>query len=294
MTVRLRWKPSFSTSCLHIADGLNRGLPVVEPRLVEQLGGPASRLRAAIEATGAPVGRMWRQLSGLAGMNESANHIAEVALVKTIGRVDHLESTSAMLATAIADMQSAVRIALPKLMEELALRERPLREQWEARGPGLLHQVGELTDGQLVPEEAEVLLIHPAFGGGGSAHLPFNSVRIEAVLANPHADLPEVVRLAWLLAQLQLDLPILSETIHADRLPHMARLAMLPAALRAAECVERVRFSPQLIEQALRAWQLAVPPSLDVAGLVSDWWETYQLDRPPFRVALAALDQMLS
>jgi hypothetical protein len=198
-----------------------------------------------------------------------------------------------MLGAAIAEMQAAVRNALPKLVEELALRERPLREQWDARGPGLLHQVAQLSEEQLVPEEAEVLLVHPAFGGGGAAHLPFNSVRIEAVLANPHVELPEVVRLAWLVAQLHLDLPVYCDAIHADRLPHIARLAMLPAVLKAAGTVELVRYSPQLIEQALRAWQLAVPPGVDIVGLVSDWWETYQLDQPPFRVALTALDQMM-
>ena len=49
--------------------------------------------------------------------------------------------------------------------------------------------------------QCDVLLIHPALGGAGEAHLAYNSVRIEAVLANPNADLPEVVRLAWLIAQ---------------------------------------------------------------------------------------------
>jgi hypothetical protein len=36
-----------------------------------------------------------------------------------------------------------------------------------------------------------------------------------------------------------------------------------------------------------------VPPGLDAVGVVSDWWETYQLDKPPFRVAMQALDVMV-
>ena len=144
-----------------------------------------------------------------------------------------------------------------------------------------------------MPEQADVLLVRPAFGGAGAAHLQSNSPRIEAVLANPHADLPEVVRLAWLVAQLDLDLPRHSEEIQADRLPHVARLAMIPPVLKAAEAVELVRYSPELIGRAIAAWHLAVPPGLDAAAVASDWWETYQLDKTPFQVALAALDAMV-
>jgi hypothetical protein len=105
--------------------------------------------------------------------------------------------------------------------------------------------------------------------------------------------LPEVVRLAWLLAQLDLDLPRHSDEIQADRLPHVARLAMIPPVLRAAEAVELVRYSPELIGRAIAAWHLVLPPGLDAGGVVSDWWETYSLDKTPFRVTLAALDAMV-
>jgi hypothetical protein len=174
----------------------------------------------------------------------------------------------------------------------LPLRERPLREQWEARGPGLLSHVSQITEEDLIVESAEVLLVHPALGGGGDAHLAANAVRVEAVLANPIAELPEVVRLAWLIAQLKLDLPLYSESIHADRLPHVARYAMLPAILSAAEAVELVRFTPQTMRQAVIAWRLFEPLGVDGAGLAMQWWQTYQETRPPLRVALTALDQM--
>ncbi|MEX2175592.1 MAG: hypothetical protein WD872_14610 [Pirellulaceae bacterium] len=294
MPTQLRWKPAFTTSCLHLADGLARGLAPVDPGLAEAIGEPAARLKSAIEATGAPPGRLWRQLAGLSGSNDSARQIAETALVKTIGRVERLEVVVGNLAGRIADLQTAVRGYLPNLIEELSLRERPIREQWEARGPGLLWQVANLTEEQLLVPEANVLLVQPAFGGAGQAHMSYNSARIEAVLANPHAELPEVVRLAWLVAQLQLDLPIHGENIHADRLPHVARLAMLPPVLRGAEGVELTRYSPELVRQAVAAWQIAVPPGIDVVAILEDWWETYQLGRPPFRVALEALDQMIA
>ncbi len=293
MPTNLCWKAPLLTTCIHLADGLCRGLAPVDARLGEAVAEQAARLRSAIEACGVPPGRMWRQLAGFSGVNDSARQVAETTLVKTIGRVDRLDAAVSYLAGTLADLQTAVRTILPNLSEDLALRERPLREQWEARGPGLLFQIAALTEQSLIPEQADVLLVHPAFGGAGTAHLAQNSVRIEAVLANPHGELPEIVRLAWLVAQLQSDVPIHGEHVHADRLPHVARLAMLPVALEAAETIELVCRSPQLTEQAIRAWHLAVPPGIDVVVMLKDWWETYKLDRPHFRVALQALDQMM-
>jgi hypothetical protein len=293
MTTNLTWKAPPLTTCLHVADGLSRGLIAVDPQLGEAVAEPVARVRSAVEASGVPPGRMWRLLAGLSGQGCSAAQIAETAVLKTVGPVDRLDAFVSYLAGALTDVQVAMRGVLPNMTDELALRERPLREQWEARGPGLLFQIAALTEQELLPEHADVLLVHPAFGGAGTAHLAQNSVRIEAVLANPHEELPEIVRLAWLIAQLQLDLPVHGEHVNADRLPHVARLALLPAALQAAETVELVRRSPQLLQLAMRAWHLSVPAGTDIVGLVTDWWETYQASRPPFRVALQALDQML-
>ncbi|MCU0877277.1 MAG: hypothetical protein MUF06_05780 [Pirellulaceae bacterium] len=294
MPIQITWKRSPAASALHAADCQSRGLALADPRLSEAMGAPTARLKGAIEGSGSPPGRLWRHLAGLAGRLDSPRQIAEVALAKTIGRGNRFEATVGTLADCLAAVLAAQRSALPSLDDELAMRERPLREQWEARGPGILTHVAQLTEAGLYPEQAEVLLVHPALGGGGAAHLPYNSVRIEAVLANPHADLPEAVRLAWLLAQLNLDLPAYSEEVPADRLPHVARLAMLPAVLLAAEQVELVRGGTDLIPRAIQAWHIAVPPGFDVAGTLPEWWETYTLDKPPFRVALHALDQMLA
>jgi hypothetical protein len=293
MPIQITWKRSPAASALHAADCQSRGLTLADPRLSEALAAPAARLKAAIEGSGSPPGRLWRHLTGLAGRLDSPRQIAEVALAKTIGRGNRFEATVSTLADCLAAVLAAQRTALPHLDEELAMRERPLREQWEARGPGILTHVAQFTEAGLYPEAAEILLVHPALGGGGAAHLPYNSVRIEAVLANPHADLPEVVRLAWLLAQLNLDLPAYSEEVPADRLPHVARLAMLPPVLLAAEQVELVRGGSHLVSRAIEAWQIAIPPGFDPAGTIQDWWDTYNLDRPPFRVALHALDQMM-
>jgi hypothetical protein len=117
---------------------------------------------------------------------------------------------------------------------------------------------------------------------------------MEAVFNNPLDDLPETVRLGWLLSTLNLDLPRYSETLRRERLPLLACLAMLPAALAAAEDVELIGRPPSL-SRALTAWRLAPDGAAQsLAETLSQWWTTYQDSRPPWGVALAALDQLLS
>ena len=52
------------------------------------------------------------------------------------------------------------------------------------------------------------------------------------------------------------------------------------------------RFTPEAIGTAISAWRLVSPPGVDAAAVVSQWWQTYIETRPPWNVALAALDQM--
>jgi hypothetical protein len=138
-----------------------------------------------------------------------------------------------------------------------------------------------------------VFLVQPVLGGGGEAHLCYNSLRIEAVLANPHPELPEVIRLGWMLGQLNLDLPIYSDAVHSERLPQVARMAMLPVTLKAAEHVELARCDRNTVEFALDAWRIATPLGIDAVNVVWTWWETYLETRPPWHVAMTALDRML-
>lgn len=292
MNTEVIWRPELATSILHAAEAIARKQPLADSRLAAAIAEPAMQLAAEIRAADLPAGRFWAHLLPLSAGIASRRQLVEAAVTKTIGRGLRFDSTVSNLDASLAALEKAAHAALPKLREELPLRERPIREQWEARGNGLLRHMGQLTDESLIPSRCEVLLVHPALGGFGEAHLAYNSVRLEGVLANPLAELPEVVRLAWLIAQLQLDLPAISESIHADRLPHIARYAMLPAALIAAESVELVRFAPDALARAIAAWSLSVPTGVDAAALISEWWQTYQETRPPWSVALEALDQL--
>jgi len=135
-------------------------------------------------------------------------------------------------------------------------------------------------------------------GGAGVAHIEQNQVRIEAVLTNPMVELPEVVRLAWLLSQLHLDLPIHSETIGANLMARLAPLAMLPPILAAAEVMELSKCDESVAELAIEQWHIPVPKGrgvhTEIVPVLMDWWETYLQTRPGWHTAMQALAKMLA
>jgi hypothetical protein len=137
-----------------------------------------------------------------------------------------------------------------------------------------------------------VLLVHPVLGGGGEAHLLYDSLRVEAVLYHPVPELPETLRLAWLIAQLNQELPGYSEAIDPVRLHDLAAIALVPAALMSAEYVDLARFDEPTLARALQAWGVPLVTEATPA-LVWDWWHTYFETRPPWRIALQALDHLI-
>jgi hypothetical protein len=287
----LRWTVSFSASCLHAAEAIAHGKLVVDTKMAEAITEPAQLLRRTIQAAGLPRTPFWRNLVGLSVTVDGTRELAERAVTKTVGG-SRANAIAPELAASIANVESAVRHAFPNLVDELAVRVRPLRDQWEARGPGLVHSIARWTDPRLVTPEANVVLVHPSLGGGGSAHLPYNNVHIEGVLTNPVPELPEILRLGWLLSQLNLDLPMFSETIHGKRLPHVAELAMLPVTLKAADDVELTTLTPETLDLALRSWHVVTPPDVDPVDILWRWWGTYTETRPRWSVAFTALDRM--
>lgn len=292
--MQLRWIASQSASCFHAAAALAAGESLADAELGAALGPPTGELQAELAEMDLPTEAFWQQVVPLAAGIENNRQLADVCLRKLISHGRQEEAKRDRLARAFDRLEGEFRRAVPGVVEQLELRGRPLREQWEARGPGLHKAVATLTDPALLVENAEVVLVHPALGGGGAAHLHNNSVRIEAVLANADFRLPEILRLGWLLAQLQCDLPMHGEGVSAGRLPLVSAAALLPPTLAAGEVVELTRYDRETLAAACAAWRIPAPPGCDLPQALETWWATYLKGRPPWNVALAALDAMLA
>lgn len=169
--------------------------------------------------------------------------------------------------------------------EELRLRAGPLRGQWDARGPGLLREFGRLTEPAVAAPPATIELVVPVVGGYGCVFGGARVVTFEAVLANPHDALPEVLRLAWLLARLS-PAGCLSEGVSSAA-------ALLPAVLAAGEQLELTTLDTPTLELAAREWLAAENP-LTTAAALMPWWQAYRGSPTPWAAAVAELDGRLA
>ena len=291
MLEELRWKTSVSATCLHAAACRAAGLPAADAQLAAALDPAADALMSEIVAAGWPVTEMLHELTGLASELDNNGELVRRAITRL--HLPMAEVTAPVrVAGAISDLEAAMLRAHPELVEELAVRVRPIREQWEARGPGMLIEIARLTDPIVVPSAAEIVLVAPYAGGGGEAHARVNRVTFEAVLFNPLPALPEAVRLAWLLCQLYADLPWLSDVLPPRRCASAMKLAMIPPVLAAAEAVELARCDEASVAAALAAWQPAANATVATPQLWS-WWNAWLDQSTKWPVAVAALDQML-
>ena len=292
MPLELRWKVSLSASCIHAALCRRQGIAAADPQLAAALDQPADALIYEIQQAGWPVDAVLEQLASFAAEIDNNRELVSRVLARL--RIAAAGEPVVRVSGAVADLEAALRREQPDLAEELPLRERPLREQWEARGPGLLMAVGRLTEAAAVPEAAEVALVAPYAGGHGVAHAGQNRVTFEAVLVNPLPELPEVVRLAWLIAQLNSDLPQIADVVRAPRAPAVMSVAMIPPVLAAAELVELGRCDAAAIAEAIVAWRLppALPP--DAADRLWSWWTAWLEGAAKWPVAVAALDELLA
>ncbi len=107
-------------------------------------------------------------------------------------------------------------------------------------------------------------------------------------------ELPEPLRLAWLVAQLNLKLPVYSETLPRERLALIAGLALVPVVLAAAEPLEQAVCDEPTIRRAVARWMPLAPGAEAWPDVVVAWWDVYRTMRPRWLAALQALDQMLA
>lgn len=267
--MHLTWKPSSRASCLHAACVLCEGLPTGDAELAAALSDSVRQVQQAIRASGLPAETFWQLAPLCAGLGPQTGAEGSVP-----------QAARDLLDAALGQMETVLRSRRGDLDAELASRQRPLREQWEARGPGLLRQVALATDPQQMASEARVYLTYPFQGGGGAAHRCCQAVTLEGVLYHPTRELPETLRLAWLLAQLPAspraddpDAPHMTDT-RRDRL---RRLALAPAVLQAAERVDLTARAEDLLELALQTWHLARSgqPARRLAQILAPWWRAH-------------------
>jgi hypothetical protein len=293
MSLRLNWLASPSASCFYAAAQLAAGRKPVVPAVAAALERPTADLLRFLIDRNTAIEPFFDHLIPCAAVTAANRDLARTVLTKVAGR-DRAESLAELTAGLLTGCEQAYFRAFPNLANELELRSRPLRELWDVGGPGLLVGAGRRTDRRLIVDEATVVLVQPFSGGGGTSHAPYNLVTIEAVLANSLPQLPETVRLAWLLSTLNADLPDFVELLKAGTAATVMQLALLPAVLEAAADVDAVRPKDSLLAEAADAWNVPRPAGEQTIAVVEKWWKFRQANQAPWNIALTALEHLLT
>ncbi len=292
MKTELVWEVNPLSSLLHGVETLLSGRSCVEARFSDWLRPVVEEFQLLVANYGIEARPILEYGLGLTATTRQARELAEVAVAKSVALPAHHPLVSE-LAAFFTVQEKGLQKLVPGLEKELALRARPLREHWEARGPGFLAEVARLTDETVQMPRAVVLLAYPFQGGGGGSHATYNAFRLEPLLANPEDRLPEPLRLGWLLSQMNLDLPRFAEVLPSTSRERVPGLAMLRVAIAAGATVQWCEDSTGTTELALATWLPEEADRAATAELLEAWWRTHLNSRPRFEVALAGLAAML-
>lgn len=287
--MNVHWTGRPAASGFYAAAAVLSGGGLVDAELAAALGPPARALANLVAQHRADVRSFLGHLIPLSHQATSKLDLARAALSKSAGV--SAAAAAGTVAGLLGEIERVFAAAVPRLAEELALREQPIRMQWEARGPGLLVTMARLTDPDFLLPQGNVGLVHPVAGGGGRTYPAYNLVAFEAVLTDVTPGLPEVLRLAWLLAQLNLDLARYGERLDPGRQELVGGLALIPLVLFCGEQVELAWCDEPTIAKAIRAWRPEFGEQQ--AATVFEWWQVFLDSRPSLAGGLLALDAML-
>jgi hypothetical protein len=291
MSIEVQWSTGATASSLHAARAILLGLEPTDTGLADALAEPVERFRREVGSFGLAIDALLDHLIPLSTKICSQHELAEVAITKVAGQ-GQFASAIPVLARSIGAIERELVRVRPSATEPADRLAAWLQKQWNSHGQSLMFHIGQKTDPEFLAARAEVIPVQALIGGDGQSHLLYNSATIEAVSTDPTSELPEVLRIGWMLAQLNSEIPIWSETIEPRRLPIIAAMALIPATLAAAESAELAACNVDTINLAVEVWNQAGRNEA-VAKTLWQWWSSYRASQTRWPVALGALDQLL-
>lgn len=202
---QVHWKPNPVAAWIHLvwsASLPHSNAPPALRELAEHPSWPSSNIASPPNRTGDALpegpGYGWQRLRAEASL-ASGDWESFAAQVRS--------TAGAPTAAWLEQAQQAVAAWQPQLTEGLETRVRPLKEQWEARAPGFIKHLAAIAQIDM-DLTLELSLVPPALGGYAVAHLSGArpAATMEAMLYHPNPEIPEPVRVGWLLAQWSLHL----------------------------------------------------------------------------------------
>jgi hypothetical protein len=231
MPFQLGWIRPPAATVLHLIRSIAAGYSPADPSLQQTLAPLALSIPSpSIEPN------LWRDAIGGTAVPPLA---------------DETEETPNWLEQLLLDATNRLEQLRPNLVDELTHRQRPLHEQWLARGPGFIRQLERNWLAQPLPiPQMQLICLLPVRGGFGEIHPRQQVISWEAVLTNIDEQVPELARLAFLIAHLQLQsLPSIAMTLPRQ-------LVALLVTMRIVDELEWFPVSPEIFARAAHLWDL--------------------------------------
>ncbi|QDS92929.1 hypothetical protein FF011L_16840 [Roseimaritima multifibrata] len=288
----IKWTHSAPGSVLYAAGAVALNRPISDPEVDALLIGPVTDINSQIGSTDLELTTFWEALIA-AGFEDSDDpKRCEQALAAAGCSPLALDTLARAVAGKLTEIRLAYNERFPKLAEQLPLRGRPLQTAWDERGRGMLVQIGQQTHADLLPKKVEIRLVQPVSGGGGYVDFQHQAIWVEAMLTNVDPQVPELLRIAWLVARLGIGQGGANRMVEATHLPVVAALGLIPIVLQAGQNLDLVPPGELPIQRTLDLWQQGAAPATTL--VLQDWWRQVNSGSTPFPVALKALDRMLA
>ena len=293
-SAKIRWVADPELSAGHAAYVVATGAPCTDSKTEQLLVGPVTDINNRLLSSSIDVAIFWQHY--LAGLLSGAEISEACAAALILGGCSELqvEQTGKAISNRLSDARQAYTGRFPKLGEQLELRARPLREKWEAVGPGLLRDVERQVWDNSPPSgwwtsRLTVQLVQPMRGGDGGYAADDGKLWIEAMLTDVDPGVPEVLRVAWLITRIAIESHTRKKTGELA-LGNAWSMVPVPLVLTAAANLDLIRPNPLPIKRAMELWQRS---DASTAETLAKWWNGFRQSPTPLPVALQQLDQLL-
>jgi hypothetical protein len=295
LSAKIRWVADPELSAAHSAYVVATGAACTDSKTEQLLIGPVTEINNRLLSSSIDVAVFWQQYLARLLLGAQINAACAAALMSGGCSELQVEQTSKAISNRLSDARQAYASRFPKLGEQLELRARPLREKWDAVGPGLLRDVERQVWDNSPPSgwwtpRLTAQLVQPIRGGDGGYAANAGKFWIEAMLTDVDPRVPEVLRVAWLITRIAIE----SHTRNKPGEQSLATawsLACVPLVLTAAVNLDLIPQNPLPIKRAMELWQRS---DANIGEELEQWWTGYKQSPAPLPVALRQLDQSLA
>ncbi len=290
----IRWRNDPQLSAIHAAYVVATDTVCTDRKTQQALVRPATEINNRLLSASIDVATFWDRLFTEYALDSGNARICEIALADAGCSELQLEQTASAISSCLAECRIAFHTRYPKLSEQLQLRSQLLIDRWQQVGEALLADIArqiwrDQPPDDWWPSRVDGLVVQPMRGGDGNYDTESRKFWIEAVLRDAQPTVPEVLRVAWLLSQLAIEIQIREKSSEtATGMPWS--LGAVPVVLAAGAKLGITTGSDLPILTALQLWRLGDGAT---AGTLRKWWDECQQSASPMPVALKTLDRML-